>query len=157
MTVSPIETPTVPTTTTAPGLGISTTPTASEDKEMFLQLLVAQMRYQDPMNPTDSSQFLAQSAQFTALEKMQQVADQTLQLVNLQVAFGASSLVGRSVVFGREDGSVGSGAVESVRFESTGPVLTIAGEEVTLAAVQTVAQGSADAVTPPASDPALDG
>ena len=47
---------------------------------MFLQLLVAQMRYQDPMNPTDSSQFLSQSAQFTALEKMQDVADQTAQL-----------------------------------------------------------------------------
>ena len=41
------------------------------DKDMFLQLLVAQMRYQDPMNPTDSSEFLAQTAQFTALEKMQ--------------------------------------------------------------------------------------
>ena len=47
------------------------------DKDMFLQLLVAQMRYQDPTNPTDSSQFLAQSAQFTALEKMEAVANQT--------------------------------------------------------------------------------
>ena len=144
--------------TTAPTLGLPTGTTGtSEDKEMFLQLLVAQMRYQDPMNPTDSSEFLAQSAQFTALEKMQQVADQTLELVNLQVAFGASSLVGRTVTFGREDGTVGTGAVESVRFESTGPVLLVAGEEVSLAAVQTVAQGSADTVTPPASDPATNG
>jgi len=156
MTVTPVE-GTVP-TTAAPTLGLpSAASGTSEDKEMFLQLLVAQMRYQDPMNPTDSSEFLAQSAQFTALEKMQQVADQTLQLVNLQVAFGASSLVGRSVTFGREDGSVGSGAVESVRFESTGPVLLVAGEDVSLAAVQTVAQGSADTVTPPASDPATNG
>jgi flagellar basal-body rod modification protein FlgD len=158
MSVTPVE-GTLPTTATSPTLGLpaSTDGAASEDKEMFLQLLVAQMRYQDPMNPTDSSEFLAQSAQFTALEKMQVVADQTLQLVNLQVAFGASSLVGRSVTFGREDGSVGSGAVESVRFESTGPVLLVAGEEVSLAAVQTVAQGSADTVTPPASDPATNG
>ena len=38
---------------------------------MFLNLLVAQLRYQDPMNPADSGEFLAQSAQFTSLEKMQ--------------------------------------------------------------------------------------
>ncbi len=155
MSVTPVE-GTVP--TTPPTLGLLTqTATGSEDKEMFLQLLVAQMRYQDPMNPTDSSEFLAQSAQFNALEKMSQVADQTQQLVNLQVAFGASSMVGRTVSFGREDGSVGTGTVDSVRFESTGPVLLVAGEDVSLASVQTVAQGSADTVTPPASDPATNG
>jgi flagellar basal-body rod modification protein FlgD len=155
MSVTPIE-GTVP--TAPPALGLLTQAAAgSEDKEMFLQLLVAQMRYQDPMNPTDSSEFLAQSAQFNALEKMSQVADQTQQLVNLQVAFGASSMVGRTVTFGREDGTVGTGTVSSVRFESTGPVLLVAGEDVTLASVQTVAQGSADTVTPPASDPATNG
>ena len=74
------------------------------DKDMFLQLLVAQMRNQDPANPTDSSEFLAQTAQFTALEKMQQVADQTSQLVALQVAFGASSMVGRTVAYAGPDG-----------------------------------------------------
>ena len=39
--------------------------------------MVAQLRYQDPLNPADSGEFLAQIAQFTALEKMQDVADQT--------------------------------------------------------------------------------
>ena len=67
-----------------PGSGATST-TNSADKDMFLQLLVAQMRYQDPMNPTDSSQFLAQSAQFTALEKMQAVADQTAALFSAQM------------------------------------------------------------------------
>ena len=146
---------TVPTSPPALGL-LQQTAGASQDKEMFLQLLVAQMRYQDPMNPTDSSEFLAQSAQFTALEKMQAVADQTLQLVNLQVAFGASSLVGRTVTFARQDGSVATGTVDSVRFESTGPVLLVAGEDVALANVQTVAQGGADTVTPPDTE-VLDG
>ena len=155
MSVTPVE-GTVP--TAAPTLGLlQQTAAGSEDKEMFLQLLVAQMRYQDPMNPTDSSEFLAQSAQFNALEKMSQVADQTQQLVNLQVAFGAGAMVGQSVTFGREDGTVGTGTVSSVRFESTGPVLLVAGEEISLAAVQTVAHGGADTVTPPASDPATNG
>jgi flagellar basal-body rod modification protein FlgD len=38
------------------------------DKNMFLQLLVAQMRNQDPMNPTDGTQFVGQLAQFQQLE-----------------------------------------------------------------------------------------
>ena len=74
---------TIPATEAVTGSGMagllpaSTTAATDESKEMFLQLMVAQLRYQDPMNPADSSEFLAQNAQFTALEKMQEVADQT--------------------------------------------------------------------------------
>lgn len=39
------------------------------DKNMFLQLLVAQLRNQDPLNPTDGTQFVAQLAQFEQLEQ----------------------------------------------------------------------------------------
>jgi flagellar basal-body rod modification protein FlgD len=122
----------------------TTTGTNSPDKDMFLQLLVAQMRNQDPANPTDSSEFLAQTAQFTALEKMQEVADQTSQLVALQVAFGASSMVGRTVSYAGPDGAMLSGVVSSVRFEATGPVLQVNGEDVHFAEVQSVGDGSTD-------------
>ena len=75
------------------GTSDGTTATGStDDKQMFLELMVTQLRYQDPLNPTDSSEFLAQSAQFTALEKMQDVADQTALLASSQLAFGAISL-----------------------------------------------------------------
>lgn len=122
----------------------TTTGTNSPDKDMFLQLLVAQMRNQDPANPTDSSEFLAQTAQFTALEKMQEVADQTSQLVALQVAFGASSMVGRTVAYPGSDGAMLSGVVSSVRFESTGPLLQVNGEDVRFADVQSVGDGTTD-------------
>src|ERR1700759_5513315 len=97
------------TSTSPDSTGATTTTSKSADKDMFLQLLVAQMKYQDPMNPTDSSQFLAQSAQFTALEKMQNVADQTAQLVTSQMAFGASSLVGRTVSWTDANGAPQTG------------------------------------------------
>jgi len=119
----------------------------SADKDMFMQLLVAQMRYQDPSNPTDSSQFLAQSAQFTALEKMQSVADQTSQLVGLQLAFGASSMVGKTVSYPSKDGSIKSGLVTAARFDSTGPVLQIDGEDVPFSAVRSIGDGSTDLTT----------
>lgn len=117
----------------------STDGSANEaDKEMFLQLLVAQMRYQDPLNPTDSGQFLAQSAQFTALEKMQEVADQTAALLAAQVSFGASGLVGREITWTTPEGSERTGIVDSVSFGPEGPVLKADGSDITLASVQSV-------------------
>lgn len=45
------------------------TKTPTIDKNMFLQLLVAQLKNQNPMNPTDSMQFVQQLAQFQQLEQ----------------------------------------------------------------------------------------
>ena len=133
-------------TTTGNGLGVSTSASTS-DKDMFLQLLVAQMKYQDPMNPTDSAEFLAQSAQFTALEKMQLVADQTGMLLGAQMAFGANGMVGRTVTYTLEDGTEGTGVVHGVTFGDKGPVLDVDGVEVPVSSVVTVTDGTA-ATTP---------
>lgn len=134
-----------------PGLfGTGTTATQNtQDKDMFLQLLVTQMRYQDPLNPTDSGEFLAQSAQFTALEKMQAVADQTALLLASQMAFGASGLVGRHVTYSDADGEIQTGTVSGVTFGASGPVLDIDGTEVPLANIVSVTDGTAtpDATT----------
>ena len=125
----------------------ASTSSTSPDKEMFLQLLVAQLRYQDPMNPADTGEFLSQSAQFTALEKMQDVADQTALVLGASIAFGASSLVGRGVVYSLEDGTTGAGTVRGVTFDVGGPVLDVDGITVPLALVQQVTSGSASAAT----------
>ena len=115
---------------------------SSTDQNMFLKLMVAQLKNQDPMNPTDSTQFLSQNAQFTALEKMQQVADETQQMLSLQMAFGASSLIGRTVTYPDSSGTNQSGVVSSVRFDSTGPVLSIGGQDVPLTSVTSVSNGA---------------
>ena len=43
---------------------------SAPSEQMFLQLLVAQLKNQDPMNPTDSTQFVSQLAQFSELEQV---------------------------------------------------------------------------------------
>lgn len=60
------------------------------DKDAFLQLLVAQMQYQDPLEPTSNTEFVAQYAQFSQVEQMQNMAAST-ELAR------ASSLVGEEV------------------------------------------------------------
>lgn len=60
------------------------------DKDAFLQLLVAQMRYQDPLEPTSNTEYVAQYAQFSQVEQLQNVAN-TMELQR------AASLVGQEV------------------------------------------------------------
>ncbi len=60
------------------------------DKDAFLQLLVAQMQYQDPLEPTSNTEFVSQYAQFSQVEQMQNMAAST-ELAR------ASSLVGEQV------------------------------------------------------------
>lgn len=120
-----------------------TTASTQTDKDMFMELLVAQLRYQDPLNPTDSGQFLAQSAQFTALEKMEAVAEQTAMLLSTQLAFGASGLVGREVSWTDAEGATHAGQVSGVTFGAQGPVLDVDGTEVPLAQVVSVTQSAA--------------
>jgi len=60
------------------------------DKDMFLQLLTAQMQYQDPLEPTSNTEYVAELASFTQIEAIQSVSDQ---MSNMQ----ANSLVGKTV------------------------------------------------------------
>ncbi|GAA3652300.1 hypothetical protein GCM10022237_10180 [Nocardioides ginsengisoli] len=119
------------------------------DQKVFLELMVAQMRYQDPLNPTDSSQFMAQTAQFTALEKMQAVADQTAMLLSTQLAFGASSMIGQTVRWYDDKGVEQSGKVQGTTYLASGPVLSVDGNHVPIADVISV--GDAPTVPAPTS------
>lgn len=66
--ISPI---TSSTSATATGSSSSTALGSSPpSEEMFLHLLVAQLQNQDPLNPTDSTQFVSQLAQFSELEQV---------------------------------------------------------------------------------------
>jgi flagellar basal-body rod modification protein FlgD len=138
---------------TTAGLYQPSTTTSSKDKEMFLNLMVAQLRYQDPMNPADSGEFLAQSAQFTSLEKMQDVADQTAALLTSSIAFGASNMVGKSVTYLDAEGESVSGTVDSVSFDASGPMLQVGGQAVSLGQVTSVGTVTATG-DPTTADPA---
>jgi len=60
-------------------------------KDAFLQLLVTQLQHQDPLDPQDNSEFLAQLAQFTSLESLQQIKEDMAALRGY-IEAGASSV-----------------------------------------------------------------
>lgn len=64
-------------------------------KDAFLQLLVTQMKYQDPLDPQDNGEYLAQLAQFSALEQMTNVSDGLKDVSALVGNIDTSVLVGQ--------------------------------------------------------------
>lgn len=109
------------------------------DQDTFLKLLVAQLKYQDPSNPADSTQFLAQTAQFTQVEKLGQIAD----MIKAQQLIGASALVGRTVTYQDANGVSQTGAVTTVKLNGDSePTLMVGNTDVQLSKVTEVQQST---------------
>ena len=122
------------------------------DKDTFLKLLVAQLKYQDPSNPADSTQFLAQTAQFTQVERLGDIAE----MMKSQRMIGASSLVGKSVTYMDADGGQHAGVISAAKLNGDSePMLRIGNTDVQLSKVTEVQQSSTGptTATPPAAAP----
>jgi flagellar basal-body rod modification protein FlgD len=109
---------------------------ATVDYNAFLKLLVAQLENQDPTNPTDSAQFMAQLASFSNVEQSIKANAKLDSLATSLALTQADGLIGKSVT--SADGKI-SGVVDSVRIVSGGAVAVLTnGKEVTLEAGITV-------------------
>jgi len=108
------------------------------DKDTFLKLLVAQLKYQDPMNPAEGTEFMAQTAQMTVVEKLDELTKTNTELLSANRALSASSLIGRSVVYNDGAGVPVTELVTGVRLELTGPVLITGTGAVPLGAIREV-------------------
>jgi flagellar basal-body rod modification protein FlgD len=116
------------------------------DQDTFLKLLVAQLKYQDPSKPADSTQFLAQTAQFTQVQKLGQIAD----MIRAQQLIGASSMVGRTVTYQDANGATLTGVVTKTKLNGDSePTLAVGNTDVPLSKVTEVQQTTPE--TPPTS------
>ncbi|NLN15997.1 MAG: flagellar hook capping protein [Firmicutes bacterium] len=100
-------------------------------KDAFLRLLLTELRYQDPLNPVSDKEFVAQLAQFSALEQTQNLNANFERFANLQMQLSfmsqAASLLGREVeVYDGELGQVIQGKVSAVKLDDDGvPWITV--------------------------------
>lgn len=113
-------------------------PTNAMGKDTFLKLLVAQLKYQNPLSPTDGTEFMAQTAQFTVVEKLDELSKQNAELLSANRSLGASAMLGKKIVSTGLDGSDLVGTVTGVRLDAGGPVLLTGDTEVSLGAVKEV-------------------
>lgn len=106
-------------------------------RDEFLQLLVAQLKNQNPMDPIDGADFAAQLAQFSQLESLMQINQTMLQMVQLQQLAQAASLVGRRVQYQPLDSeNTRIGVITGVHLTKNGLTLQVDGQTVTPAQIR---------------------
>lgn len=113
----------------------------------FLQLLVTQLKHQNPLQPQSNSQFIAQLAQFTSLQQMTNVATEEKQAVAAMQNLGGTSqlaaafgLLGDTVGVVTSSGQSVSGAVTSVANHGGNVTVTVNGQSYPFGSITSVAK-----------------
>jgi flagellar basal-body rod modification protein FlgD len=117
----------------------------------FMTLLATQFEEQDPLQPMDDTAFIAQTAQFTALQ-------QTTTLTQNMSQMAASSYIGRQVAINSPTGQTVTGTVSGIDTSGATPNLIIGGAEYPMANLLSInppaaASSSSTPSTPAATTP----
>jgi flagellar basal-body rod modification protein FlgD len=102
----------------------------SMGNDTFLKLLVAQMQFQDPLEPTDSSQMMSQMAQFSQVEGLNNLNKQITALGLSQDFSSAVSMIGKTVTYTDSAGNPQTGPVSGVQPDPHGALLVIGSAKV---------------------------
>ena len=135
----------MPVSSTSNLIGFGTTQNSSQTnpggqlgQQAFLQLLVAQLKNQDPLQPMDNTQFIAQLAQFSTLETLQQVQSTLESSLGAQLLDHAMSLLGKTVTATGTDGKPVTGTVQGVQIQGSDVLLELGSTTVHLSDIQEV-------------------
>ena len=101
---------------------------STTSKDEFLNLLVIQLKNQDPLDPMKNENFLTQLAQFSSLESLQNIDKQA----GYSSTAEAAGLIGKTVNAESEDYGTVSGKVEAVEINSSGTLLQIGSALISL-------------------------
>ncbi len=116
----------------------SSFPVQTLNQDDFLKLLVTQLASQDPLNPQQDTQFIAQMAQFTALEQAKEMATNIASLRTEQEFLQANALLGRTVALQTGQDTPTTGTVSAVEVDAGTPKLVVNGQPYDLSQVLTI-------------------
>lgn len=117
------------------------------DKQAFLELLVTQLRNQDPSAPMDSNALMAQTTQMASMESLTELSTTSRESFALQMRVAAAAMVGQNVSY-TSGTEIRIGSVTSVSFTGSVPMVTVGGQEVPLDSISTISAPSATASAP---------
>lgn len=109
------------------------------NQDDFLKLLMTQFTSQDPTQPMKDTEFIAQMAQFTALEQSKTMTADIAALREQQQILQANGMLGRNVVVQVDGGVVAQGIVTAVQMEAGTPKIVINGQPYDLSQVLSLA------------------
>lgn len=119
--------------------GASRSTSNTMDSEMFMKLLVTQLKNQDPSTPMDTNAMMSQTTQLAMMEQVTAQTTTANENFSLQMRIAASNLVGREVSYTGADGAEVTGTATSVSFAEAVPKVTVGGKEVALDLVSGIA------------------
>jgi flagellar basal-body rod modification protein FlgD len=125
-------------TNTSTGAGVSAPPPGNLGKDEFLQLLVTQLKHQDPLDPMNDREFISQMAQLSTLESTNNLAAQVGEMVAGQQRTQALQMVGHDIDYIDAGGDTVRGRVTGARLDGPIATLLVGETDVPVAAVQTV-------------------
>jgi flagellar basal-body rod modification protein FlgD len=105
--------------------GSERVPVRTLDQNDFLKLVVAQMTNQNPLEPQKDTEFIAQMAQFSALEQSKSMEADLSQMRLDQSFLQANAMIGRVVELQQEDGALTSGLVSGIQVEEGTPKIVV--------------------------------
>lgn len=103
---------------------VASTSNNTINQDDFIKLFLAQLQFQDPLEPVDNREFLAQLAQFSSLEQTRQTSQNTEGLLVMNSSAQALDLLNKTVEIAGQ-GAATNGSVIAVKFTSSGPELTV--------------------------------
>ncbi|MBW4031121.1 MAG: flagellar hook capping protein [Acidobacteria bacterium] len=120
--------------------GTSTKPVSNSqmNSQMFLQLLVTQLKTQDPNAPMDSNTLITQTSQLASMQALATLSDTQTSNYSLQQRQSASQLIGLTASYLDSTGATVSGPVTGASFGGTSPTVTIGGVSVALSSLTAV-------------------
>ncbi len=135
----------------------TTSGTQTLDRDAFLRLLVTQMQNQDPMSPMDNTEMIAQLAQFSSLEQMNNL-NESFEAMNTTMEYltgnvdqlnfiSAQGMLGKYVKGINAEGKVSSGIVESVTLDDSIVILTVDGKQMPMTGVLSISTEAPDTDT----------
>jgi len=114
-------------------------------KDDFLKLMITQLKYQDPLEPTDNKEFIAQMAQFSSLEQMTNMGKGLENLASMQESVlresavaQAINIIGHNVTAVLPDGNDLSGLATGMKVVDGIPNIIVNGSEIPLSYVEQV-------------------
>lgn len=119
-----------------------TTTTESTSNELssqdFLELMIAQLRNQDPSSPMDSSALMQQTTQMSTMQSLVELTATSREQFAISMRMAAANLVGHTVSWADADGKTQSGVVDSVSYAGSVPTVVVGKTEIPLDSVSAV-------------------
>lgn len=128
--------------TSAAGMYTGTSPTKAPkqtmDSEVFMALLVAQLRNQDPSSPMDTNEMMAQQTQMASLEQLTNMSNTSSEQFALTMRMAAMNIIGQDVSYVDANGDVVSGSASAASFANSVPTITVGDSSISLDAILSI-------------------